>query len=388
MTRFGAPEINSSDLDRLTHPEADASGLEQFWLNMGPSHPSTHGVFRMFLRMEGEQLNEIECHIGYLHRGIEKLMEGFTWAQNIALVDRLDYLAGLTNEHAYVLAVEKLAKVEVPERAEFIRVICDELMRIASHLVWLGTYGVDLGATTMVLYCFRERELIMELLEELTGQRMTFNYYRIGGVKRDLPEGWVDRCWTTLRAIEEKLPDYEKLLLKNAIFQYRTKDIGFLKREDALALGISGPNLRGSGVDWDLRRDKPYSVYDRFKFEVPIGQRGDSLDRAYVRYHEMHQAIRIIRQALQQLPEGPTMAKVPRVLKPEAGEANAHIEAPRGDLGFYLISDGGEKPYRANIKAPSFIHIMAVPYTALGLKLADLVASFGSLDVVMGEVDR
>ncbi len=388
MTRLGVPEISVAELDKVAHPESRESGFEQFYLNMGPQHPSTHGVFRLFLRLEGEQIKELDCHIGYLHRGMEKQMEGLTYSQNIALCDRLDYVAGLTNEHAYVSAVEKLAGLEVPERAEYIRVIGDELMRIASHLVWLGTYGVDVGATTMMLYCFRERELVLELLEELTGQRMTFNFYRIGGVKNDLPEDFAQKAFAFCDLFEQRIPDYEKLLLKNAVFEYRTKNIGIISKETALELGLSGPNLRGSGVDWDLRRDKPYSVYERFTFDVPTGERGDTLDRAWVRVHEMYQSVRIIRQALKDLPGGAIQAKVPRVFKPAPGEANAHIEAPRGDLGFYVVSDGSPKPYRVNIKAPCFIHIMALEYMDEPMKIADLVAIFGSLDVLMGEVDR
>jgi len=357
-------------------------------LNMGPQHPSTHGVLRLLLHLQGETIVDSEPIIGYLHRGIEKLAESMTYTQFIPITDRLDYIAAFPNNLAYVQTVEKLMGVEVPLRAQYIRVILTELNRIASHLVWLGTHAMDIGAITVFLYCFREREAILDLFEMVSGARMTVNFFRIGGVAADLPEEFYPKISEFLTSFPDRIADYEALLTKNRIWLARTKNVAVISAEEGINLGLSGPSLRGSGVRWDIRKANPYAVYDRLDFDIPIGERGDVYDRYMVRMEEMRQSVRIIKQALEQMPPGEIKAKVPRVIKPPAGEAYSCIESPKGELGFYIVSDGTEKPYRVKIRAPSFVNLESLPLMLKGGLIADVIAAIGSIDIVLGEVDR
>ncbi|MDP2952683.1 MAG: NADH-quinone oxidoreductase subunit D, partial [Chloroflexota bacterium] len=324
-----------------------------------------------------------------LHRGVEKIAEGRTYTQNITLTDRMDYLAPLSNNFAYVLAVEKLAGVPVPERAQYLRVIMAELMRIASHLLAVGFFLNDLGAFfTPLLYMFREREKILDLFEMVSGQRMNNSYFRVGGVSHDLPEGFLPRVKSLVAEMPGHIGEYEQLLAENEILLARTKGVGVLSRELAISASASGPVLRGSGVKWDLRRADPYSIYDRFEFDIPVGLQGDAYDRYRVKMEEMKQSVRILEQALEHLPNGPVLTPGPRLLRPPRGEAYAHVESPRGELGFYLISDGSIAPYRFKVRAPSFINLTTLRDLIVGLKLADAIIILGSIDIVMGEVDR
>lgn len=362
---------------------------EHFVINIGPQHPSTHGVFRLRLTLDGEVIVDAETVLGYLHRGIEKLAEGRTYTQNIPFTDRLDYLGSMTNNHSYVLACEKLGGVEVPERAEYIRVIMDELQRIGSHLAGIGFFLNDLGAfMTPLLYMFREREKIVELFDMVCGQRLNYNYMRIGGVSQDLPEEFIPALNIFVDQMDKFLDEYHSLLTTNEIFLARTKGVGILTKEMAINTSAAGPVLRGSGVKWDLRKNNPYSVYERFDFDVPTGEIGDSYDRYFVRMEEMRQSLRIIRQAVKGLPEGEIMGKVSRNFRPPAGEVYSAIEAPKGELGFYLASDGSDKPYRFRVRPPSFINLTALRDMCLGWKVADVIIIFGSIDIVLGEVDR
>ncbi|PIU68146.1 MAG: NADH-quinone oxidoreductase subunit NuoD [Armatimonadetes bacterium CG07_land_8_20_14_0_80_40_9] len=361
---------------------------EEFFVNMGPQHPSTHGVLRLLLELDGEVIVGCTPHIGYLHRGIEKIAEMRSYTQFIPFTDRLDYLASMNNNLAYVQAVEKLMGIDLPKRVKYIRVIMAELNRIASHLVFWGCYAQDLGAVTPFLYAFREREKIIDLFEMTCGARLTYNYLRIGGVSRDLPEGFKDKVLDFLKYFKPRLVEYDNLITNNEIFIKRTKGIGILSKEDALALGVSGPNLRASGVRWDLRRGIPYANYEEFEFDIPTGSQGDCFDRYYVRVEEMRQSVRILEQAINSLPEGEFKAKVPKVIKPPEGEVYSAAENPRGELGFYIISDGSSNPYRLKVRAPSFINLQVLPKLLVGFKVADVIAVVGSIDLVMGEVDR
>jgi len=362
---------------------------ENFSVNVGPQHPSTHGVFRMRLTLDGEVIVDVEMVLGYLHRGIEKLAESRNYTHNIPFTDRLDYLSSMTNNQAYVMAVEKLACITVPERAEYIRVIMAELQRIAAHLAGLGFFLNDLGAfMTPLLYMFREREKIIELFDMVCGQRLNYNYMRIGGVSQDLPEEFLPALKKFVSEMPGYIDEYHRLISENEIFLARTKGVGILPRDTAINTSAAGPVLRASGIDWDLRKANPYSVYDRFDFDIPTCETGDSFDRYWVRMEEMNQSVRIIKQAMEQLPEGDITAKVPRMLKPPAGEAYGYIEAPKGELGFYLVSDGTDKPYRFHIRAPSLINLTAIRDMMIGWKVADVIAIFGSIDIVLGEVDR
>ena len=362
---------------------------ETLTVNMGPQHPSTHGVFRMVLTLDGETVVELVPHFGYLHRGTEKLAEGRTYLQCVPLTDRLDYFAAMSNNMAYVLAVEKLAGIPVPERAEYLRVIMSELSRLASHLGAIGFFLNELGAFfTPLLYCFRERERILDLFEMACGARMTLNYIRPGGVAKDIPDGFVPALNRFLDIMPGYIDEYEQLLVGNEILLARTVGVGILPRDMAINSSASGPVLRASGVQWDLRRADPYSVYDRFEFEIPTGTKGDCYDRFMVRLKEMRQSLRIIRQAADQLPKGKYRTASPMFLRPPAGEVYAHLEAPKGELGFYLVSDGSISPYRFKIRAPSFINLTALREMIVGWKVADCIVIFGSIDIVMGEVDR
>ena len=362
---------------------------ESIMINFGPQHPSTHGVFRMRITFDGERIVDVEPMFGYLHRGIEKLAESRTYAQNIPYTDRLDYLASMTNNHAYVLAVEKLAGIEVPERAEYLRVIMDELMRIASHLMTVGFMLNEMGAFfTPLMYMWREREKILDLFEMVCGQRLTYNYMRIGGLSHDIPEEFMP----TLKRFIDEMPgfidEYDQLLADNEILLARTKGVGILPAEQAINASISGPVLRASGVDWDLRRADPYSIYDRFDFEIPTRQNGDVYDRYRMRILEMRQSVRIVKQAMAQLPSGEVRTKVSATLRPPKGEAYGHIEGPKGELGFYLVSDGSPNPYRFHIRAPAFINLTVFRDLCVGRLLADALVILGSIDICMGEVDR
>ncbi len=362
---------------------------QELYLNMGPQHPSTHGVLRLILKVNGETVEEATPDIGFLHRSVEKIAEARTYSQFIPLTDRLDYVSSMINNFAYVSAVEKLAKIPVPERAEFIRVIMAEFNRIASHLMFLGVSGLDTGALTLWFYCFRERESILDLFEEVCGARLTYSYFRFGGVSQDLPQGFKEKSQDLVEFLRPKIDEYEDLLLNNYIFKKRTKGIGILSKEDAINNSVSGPVLRASGMQWDLRKAEPYSVYDRFDFEIPLGENGDTWDRNMVRVEEMRQSLRIIAQALEMLPEGPIQTPgVPRLLQPPEGEIYHYIESSRGELGFYLVSNGSIFPYRLKIRSPAFSNLSVIPLLSRGIQIADLVVIIGSLDPVFGEVDR
>jgi NADH-quinone oxidoreductase subunit D len=357
-------------------------------INMGPQHPSTHGVLRLDTTLDGEVVVECKPDVGYLHRGAEKLAEMRSWIQFIPITDRLDYLASMLNNAAYVGAIEKLGQIEVPERAEYIRIMMMELQRIASHLVFFGTMALDLGATTPFLYAFREREDVLDLFEMVCGARMTCNYFRPGGVSRDLPAGFYEKCKAYIKKQREKLPEYDDLFTGNQIFIARTRNVGVISAEDAINYSLSGPSLRGSGIAYDVRTADPYSIYDKFDWQVITYPDCDSLSRFLVRTGEIRQSLNIVEQALEGLPEGELKCKTPPRLKIPAGEVYYHIEGARGDLGVYLVSDGGEKPYRLKWRAPSFINLGALNSMVKGWKVADVVAILGSLDVILGEIDR
>jgi NADH-quinone oxidoreductase subunit D len=361
---------------------------EEIQLNMGPQHPSTHGVLRMILVLDGETVVDAKPDVGYLHRGVEKLAEKRTYVQFITLTDRTDYLSAMLNNAVYAMAVEKLLGIEVPERAEFIRVIMMELNRISSHLVFVGAFGLDLGATTPFLYAFREREDIMDLLEMASGARLTYSYIRPGGVLRDLPAGFDQKARTFIKKLPGRLEEIDDLFTRNEIVLIRTKGVGILPPEDAIDYAVSGPTLRGSGVPMDVRRDDPYAVYERLSFDVVTRPEGDCLARYLQRTGEIRESLKIVEQALDMLPEGEHTARVPRVIKPPAGEVYSRVESSRGDLGDYLVSDGSVNPYRLHWRPPSFINLAAVGQMMKGWKIADAVAILGSLDIVLGEVDR
>jgi len=362
---------------------------EPFVLNFGPVHPSTHGVFRMRATLDGEVVIDIEPVFGYLHRGIEKLAEQRTYSGIIPLTDRLDYISSMNNNFAYCLAVEKLAGIKVPERAEYLRVIMAELQRIAAFLIAVGAFLNECGAFfTPFLYMFREREKIIDLFEMVSGQRLTYNYMRIGGVSQDVPEEF----WPALRKFVEQMPcfidEYDQLLRQNEILLARAKGVGILTREQAVNSSASGPVLRASGVKWDIRKADPYSVYNRFEFDIPTGTVGDCYDRYRQRIEEMRQSVRIIKQAMEQIPVGLVKAEVPQLIRPPVGEAYARIEAPKGELGFYLVSDNSIAPYRCHIRPPSLINLTALRDMVRGWKVADLIIIFGSIDITVGEIDR
>ncbi len=362
---------------------------DELVLNMGPQHPSTHGVLRVVLRLDGERVVDADVVIGYIHRGIEKLCENRDWTQIILLTDRMDYVAAATNNLGYCETVEKLMEIEVPRRARYIRTILAELQRIASHCLWLGTHAMDIGAMTVFLYAFRERELILDLFEEYCGARLTYNSMRIGGLPLDIPTGWDVKVREFCKVMEEKIPEYEELLTNNRIWLERTRNIGVISAGDATGLGLCGPPLRGSGVYRDVRKDEPYAAYDELEFDVPLGTRGDTYDRYLIRLEEFRQSIRLIRQALDGLPEGPVMGKVPRLIKPKAGETYHAIESPKGELGYFIVSDGrATNPYRMRVRPPSFCNLQGLRPLVVGHLVADVVALIGTIDIVLGEVDR
>ncbi len=382
-------------------------------INMGPQHPSTHGVLRIKLQIDGEIVRGADCDIGYLHTGFEKTFEEKTYTQGITLTDRMDYLAPPINNVGYCMVIEKLLQLDVPPRAQAIRVMMSELARIGSHLIWLGTHALDLGAITTFLYVWREREMILDLNEELSGVRMMTSFTRVGGVAYDLPARWIDHLQHFLKRFPKRVDDYEALLTKNPIWKERTIGLGKVNAADAVAWGMSGPSLRGSGVNFDVRKQFPYAGYEQYDFQVPLGTHGDVYDRYLIRVQEMRESQRILEQALRKLPTGPIIAgdrKVtlpPRTelsesmeslihhfrlvtegFKPPPGEVYQMVESPRGELGFYLVSDGTNKPYRLKVRAPSFCNLSALPKLVVGHLIADVVAIIGSIDIVLGDVDR
>ncbi len=358
-------------------------------LNMGPQHPSTHGVFRMVLWVDGEKVTDVEPHIGYLHRGSEKLCEGEQFHQVITLFDRMDYLANFNNELVYCAAVEKLMGLTVPERAEYVRVILCELNRIASHLLFVATMGLDAGAMTPSMICFRGRERVQSLFEAVSGARMMHNYFRIGGLKEDLPDNFEQMVGELMPLLQADIEEADKLLTFNEIFLARLKGVAAISVEDALDFGLTGPCLRACGVDYDLRKADPYSVYDRFEFNVPTGLDGDCWDRHFVRVQEMYESMKIVEQALVQMPKGNVTSSLGRRLpRPPKGEVYVRAENPRGEIGVYLVSDGTDKPYRLKVRPPSFCNLSAIKHLLKDTWIADTVVVLGSLDIVLGEVDR
>lgn len=362
---------------------------ERIILNMGPQHPSTHGVLHLLLALEGEVVTASEPSIGYLHRCIEKLCESHTYKQCIPMLDRADYVSGFHTELAFCLAAEELAGIEVPPKADYLRVLFGEMCRITSHLVWLGAYGADLGAITPFLYCFREREAALDLFEEATGARMMFNYFRVGGVKADLPPGLAEKMRAFLGGMERAIDEYEALLTDNEIFRVRTCGVGPITARMIEDYCVTGPMARASGVDVDLRRDEPYAAYGDFDVAVPTATNGDCFDRYVVRVAEMRESTRLALAALDGIPEGDHIASgLPRTLKPPAGEAYRRVESPRGELGIYLVSDGSAEPWRMKLRSPALSNLHVVPATLEGRRMGDVVAVIGSVDVVMGEIDR
>ena len=363
---------------------------KELWINMGPQHPSTHGVLRLILALEGERIVDTEVVIGYLHRGVEKLAESLTYPQFLPYTDRLDYISSNAMNFGYVLAMEKLMGLEVPERAQYIRVMMAELTRISSHLVWLATHALDIGAMTVFLYCFRDREAILDLFEMVCGARLITSYFRIGGVANDLPEGFIEQARDFCKIFPKKAKDYDDLILKNRIWLSRTVNVARISGEEGLNLGLSGPSIRGSGVHWDIRKDEPYSVYDKLDWEIAVESGCDVYARYLVRLKEMRESCKIVKQCLDILEKtkGPVRAKVPKVIKPPEGEVYACVEAPKGEMGFYIVSDGSTKPYRIKIRAPSFANLISLPTMIKGHLVADVIAAIGSIDIVLGEVDR
>ena len=372
-------------IHQQTDDQADTIDL---MVNMGPQHPSTHGVFRLVIWVDGERIVRSVPHIGYLHRGSEKLCEGEQYSQIITLFDRLDYVANLNCELAVCMAAEKLMGVQPPERAEYIRVILCELNRVASHMLFYGVYGLDAGAMTPVLYGFRERERVQALFEAVTGARMMHNYIRIGGVNEDLPDDFGARMNVLLDRLERGVEECDGLLSQNEMFLARTKGVGAISADEAIDLGVTGPALRACGVAEDVRVSEPYSIYDRFDFGVPVGTHGDCWDRYYVRMEEMRQSLSIVRQAMRDLPDGDISANVRRIARPPKGEVYLRTESPRGDFGVFLVSDGGDKPYRVKVRAPSFCNLQALQAMLRGAYVADAVIILGSIDIILGEVDR
>jgi NADH-quinone oxidoreductase subunit D len=369
-------------------PDSTFLDSTELVLNMGPQHPSTHGVLRVILKLDGEKILGTDCVIGYLHRGVEKIAENRTWAQFNPYVDRMDYVASVSNGLGYCLVVEKLLNVEAPPRAQVVRVILTELNRIASHLVWLGTHALDIGAITPVFYCFREREEALNIFEKYCGARLTTHAFRIGGLQYDTYDGFEQDVKAFCDMFPAKVDEYEELLTGNRIWKGRLTNVGVLTADECKEYGVTGPLLRAAGVKWDLRKAQPYSGYEKYDFDIPTRQNGDTFDRYIVRMQEMRQAVRIIRQAVASIPEGPIMGKVAKVIKPPVGEAYVSIEAPKGELGYYAVSDGSTQPYRVRVRPPSFVNLQALDRMVRGGLVADIVAVIGTLDIVLGEVDR
>jgi len=363
-------------------------GADELVINMGPQHPSTHGVLRVKLKLDGERVVGSECVIGYLHRGVEKIAENRTYQQFAPYVDRMDYVAAVSNGLGYCEAVEKLLVVEAPPRARVIRTILTELQRIASHLLWLGTHALDIGALTPLFYCMREREEVLKIFEKYCGARLTTHAFRIGGLQYEAYDNLEKDVERFCKDFESRIQQYSDLLTGNSIWIGRTRNVGLLNSADCIAIGATGPVLRASGVKWDLRKSMPYAAYDQYKFEIPVGARGDTYDRYMVRIEEMRQSRLICLQAIENIPKGPIMARVGKVLKPPAGEVYHAIEGPKGVLGYYIVSDGSIQPYRVRIRPPSFINLQALDKMIRGHLVTDVVAIIGTLDIVLGEVDR
>ena len=400
-----------SALDELAPEERPAT--ETLTLNMGPQHPSTHGVLRVVLELDGETVVRAEPHIGYLHTGMEKSMENEAYQQAIVITDRMDYLSAMNNNLAFCLAVEKLLQLQVPERGQAIRVMMSELQRIASHLVWLGTHAMDVGAQTMFLYCFREREMILNFFEEICGARLTPSYIRIGGLAMDLPPAIEPKIAQFLAIFSDRLDEYWTLLDENPIWRDRTVGVAVMGADDCQRYGVTGPVLRAAGVAYDVRKSNPYCGYEQYDFTIPVGENADVFDRYRVRMEEMRQSLRIIEQVMERMPDGPINADDPKIVLPpkervfsdmEAlihhfilvtrgfpvppGEAYGFIESPKGELGYYVVADGSEKPYRVRVRPPSFYNLESLPFMVTGKMVSDVVAAIGSLDIVLGEIDR
>jgi NADH-quinone oxidoreductase subunit D len=406
-------QANPEQAAAVSEEEKPQTGPRRMVLNMGPQHPSTHGVLRLVLELDGETIVKCEPDIGYLHTGIEKEFEVKNYQQAVTLTDRVDYLASLSNNLGYCLAVEKLLGLEIPPKAQWMRVMLTELTRLNSHLVWLGTHAMDIGAMTVFLYCFREREDILRIFEMFSGQRMMTSYFRIGGLALEPPRGWHDRVKKFIDSFPSKVDEYESLLTSNRIWMGRTQGVGRISLADMLDLGVTGPMLRAAGLKIDARKDEPYSSYEKFDFEVPVRMENDVFARYLVRLEEMRQSARIVRQAMDGMPEGPWKADDQHVVLPDrekmktqmealiyhfkivtegfrvpAGEAYQVIESPRGELGFYVVSDGTAKPYRVHMRTPSFANLQATPAMVAGGLVADVIASIGSMDFILGDVDR
>ncbi len=372
----------------LEAPEKAYLDSNELIINMGPQHPATHGVLRVILKLDGEKVMGTECVIGYLHRGIEKIAENRTYTMFNPYVDRMDYCAAVSNGLGYCEAVEKLLNVEAPPRAQYIRVILTELQRLASHQLWLGTHALDIGAMTPLFYTFRDREEILKIFEKYCGARLTTHAFRIGGCQYEIYPGFEKDVKNFLAFAPPKIDEYETLLTGNRIWLERTKNVGVISAQDAIALGVTGPVLRASGVKWDIRKAVPYANYSKFEFDIPVGTNGDTYDRYLVRMAEMRQSLRIIEQAVNGIPEGPIMAKVPKLIKPPVGEIYHSIEAPKGELGYFIVSDGSTQPYRLRVRPPSFVNLQALDVMVRGALVADVVAVIGTFDIVLGEVDR
>jgi len=392
---------------------ATSPGHSDMTINMGPQHPSTHGVLRVVLDLEGENIVNSTVHIGYLHRGIEKLAESRTYTQIIPLTDRTDYTAAMTGNQGLVVAVERLMELEVPPRGRYVRTMVAELQRLASHLIWLGTHAMDIGAMSVFLYCFREREMVLDFFEELSGARLTYSYYRVGGVMGDASPDLLKRVYDFTDYFTDRLAENEALLTDNDLWLVRTQGVGVISAKDAVAVGLTGPSLRGSGVAYDIRKAEPYDAYADMEFDIPTRESGDVFGRYMVRIEEMKQSVRIIRQCIERMPDGPVSVEDPRVTPPRRevamthmesminhfmwnihsfaapkGEVYSAIEAPKGELGYYIVSDGGNHPYRLRIRPPSFCNLQALSQMVKGHMIADVVAIIGSIDIVLGEVDR
>ncbi len=362
--------------------------MEEMWVNMGPQHPSTHGVLRLLIKLDGEVVRECIPYMGYMHRCHEKIGENRAYVQIIPYTDRLDYLASMYNNWAYCICCERLMGIQIPERAEYLRVIIGELQRIASHLIWLGTFALDLGNFTLFMWCFREREMVLDLFEAVSGQRLNYSFMRIGGLALDVPEGWLADVKSFLTWLKPRFVEYDRISTDNVIWQKRIQGVGILKPEDAVSYACSGPVLRGSGIRWDLRRNDPYGIYDRFDFDIPIGPNGDVWDRFWVRRREMEESVKIVEQALKGIPPGPVLAPVAKKLRAPVGDIYSRVETPRGELGHYLVADGSERPYRYKVRAPTFVNLSALPVMLPGCLIADCVAVLGSIDIVLCEIDR
>ena len=372
----------------LAHHDETFLDSNEMVLNMGPQHPSTHGVLRVILKLDGEKVLGTDCVIGYLHRGVEKIGENRTYAMFNPYVDRMDYVAAVSNGLGYCLAAEKLLNIEAPPRAQATRVILTELNRIASHLLWLGTHALDIGAITPLFYTMREREEVLKIFENYCGARLTTHAFRIGGLQYEIYDGFEQEVNKFCDWFLPKVDEYEELLSVNRIWVQRLTGVGVLTAEECKQYGVTGPVLRAAGVKWDLRKAQPYSGYDQYDFEIPTRVNGDTYDRYIVRVQEMRQSTRIIRQAVERIPTGPIMAKVPKVIKPPVGEVYVSIEAPKGELGYFLVSDGSTQPYRVRVRPPSFVNLQALSCMSKGALVADMVAIIGTLDIVLGEIDR